>query len=144
DLILLNVSEDGYRQDLRDALIREAEHGVNRFGAPAAGIHILNFDQLNEEDRILLLAAARLVLNAGGPSLGAQLRLPAAEEPLPEPLVPAAPRNRFDSPSPREAVTDLQPFNGWGGFTRDGTEYRLIMRTGHPLPAPWINVMANP
>ncbi|UTW69646.1 hypothetical protein KHA80_00550 [Anaerobacillus sp. HL2] len=30
-----------------------------------------------------------------------------------------------------------------GGFTPDGKEYRIIIKDGKHLPAPWINVLAN-
>lgn len=144
DLVLLNESGEGYRQDLRDALRREAEHGVNRFGAPATGIHILNQDQLDEETLTLLLAIAQLVLNAGGPSLRAQLRLPRQEEKLPDALIPTEEPNRFEAPPIADDPSTWHPFNGWGGFSPDGSEYRILLRRDNPLPAPWINVMANP
>ena len=35
-------------------------------------------------------------------------------------------------------------FNGWGGFSPDGSEYRMVLKDDRFLPAPWINVMANP
>ncbi|MEF3303039.1 GH36-type glycosyl hydrolase domain-containing protein [Paenibacillus sp. GYB003] len=35
-------------------------------------------------------------------------------------------------------------YNGWGGFAPDGREYRILMRDGSYLSAPWSNVMANP
>lgn len=40
--------------------------------------------------------------------------------------------------------TPLLFFNGWGGFSRDGSEYRMTLKDDRFLPAPWINVMANP
>ncbi|WP_246067355.1 GH36-type glycosyl hydrolase domain-containing protein [Paenibacillus koleovorans] len=39
---------------------------------------------------------------------------------------------------------DVRFFNGWGGFTPDGKEYKLQLQGGRHLPAPWINVLANP
>ncbi len=38
----------------------------------------------------------------------------------------------------------LEFWNGWGGFTRDGREYRMLLRSGTPTPMPWSNVIANP
>lgn len=35
-------------------------------------------------------------------------------------------------------------YNGWGGFAANGREYRITLRGGNYLPAPWSNVMANP
>ena len=144
DLILLNEAEGSLRHDLKSALIREAEHGVNRFGAPAANVHVLNAAELDGDDLNLILAAAQIELKAGGASLGAQLRLPEERESLPEALVPVAARNRFGAPAAAGDRDELQSFNGWGGFAAGGAEYRIHVSNGHYLPAPWINVMANP
>ena len=35
-------------------------------------------------------------------------------------------------------------FNGWGGFSPNGKEYWILIKNGNHLPAPWINVVANP
>ena len=40
--------------------------------------------------------------------------------------------------------TDLESFNGLGGFAEDGREYVVILGPGQATPAPWINVVANP
>ena len=39
---------------------------------------------------------------------------------------------------------DLDYFNGFGGFTRDGREYVLSLEEDNRPPAPWINVISNP
>lgn len=150
DLVILNKSAGGYQQDLQDALGRAVEHGVDRFGADAgaAGIHVIPEDRLSEEDRTLLAAVARVSLRAGGPSVSSQLRLPRRTGglALPEPLQPAgAPdRSRGQAPVPSLEAKDVLFYNGWGGFTADGKQYKLAIRNGQHLPAPWINVMANP
>jgi len=38
---------------------------------------------------------------------------------------------------------ELEFFNGFGGFTQDGTEYEIILDGENRPPAPWINVIAN-
>ncbi len=35
-------------------------------------------------------------------------------------------------------------FNGYGGFTPDGNEYKMYLSKQNRLPLPWINVLANP
>ena len=42
------------------------------------------------------------------------------------------------------APPDLEFFNGLGGFAADGREYVTILGAGRSIPAPWINVIANP
>ena len=38
----------------------------------------------------------------------------------------------------------LEFFNGFGGFSADGSEYVTVPDADRPTPAPWINVIANP
>lgn len=164
DLVLLNQSDGGYQQDLQEALQRAVEHGIDRFGAGSAGIHVIPDNRLNEEDRTLLLSVSRVELKAGGPSLISQLRLP--KQPgaglWPRPLGPAhaaeaetAVNALADAASIRKSAPPIAPlpllepedvrfYNGWGGFTPDGKAYRLMVRDGCHLPMPWINVLANP
>jgi cellobiose phosphorylase len=176
DLVILNESEEGYAQELQDALSRAVEHGVDRFGAGHAGIRVLPAKQLPEEDLTLLLAFARLTLRANGPSLAAQLKLPRrsgetgngahalkrAVERSParkaragEPAADAAedaPFPRGDAAASRLAsgggvaldAKDVVFYNGWGGFAKGGKQYKLLIEGDHHLPAPWINVLANP
>lgn len=179
ELVILNHSEEGYAQELQDALSRAVEHGVDRFGAGHAGIRVLPAKQLPEEDLTLLLAFARLTLRASGPSLAAQLKLPrrsgetgggvhtlkravergparrartgepAEAEAVDTMPFPSASR---DEPSSRFSSgggvsldpKDLMFYNGWGGFADGGKQYKLQIEGGRHLPAPWINVLANP
>ncbi len=147
DLVLLNESDGGYYQDLQDALQRAVEHGVDRFGVGAAGISVIPANSISAEDRTLLFAVARIVLKAGGPSLPAQLRLPRRDERLawaPK-LEPAAlPRAEAADAHPLELHEAQWKFaNGWGGFSPDGKSYRIAVKHGNHLPAPWSNVIAN-
>ena len=64
DLVILNQRQAGYNQDLRDQIqrllaLKHSDIWLNQRG----GIFILNAGQLNEADRILLEAAARVVLD---------------------------------------------------------------------------------
>ena len=143
DLAILNESAGGYQQDLQEALRRAAEHGVDRHWTGAGGVFIINAGQLPDEDRTLLMATARVVLRADGPSLRAQSRLPRRPALFPALFTPAAPLNRFATPIPAEERR-LLFFNGWGGFSTDGREYRILLKNGNYPPAPWSNVIANP
>lgn len=139
DLVILNESEGGYQQDLQEALRSTVENGIDRHG----GVFILNANQLPDEDKTLLLATARMILYAGGPSLKKQLKLPQPNKDLPPPLMVTETSNRFGNSVPEDG-RHLMFFNGWGGFSPDGREYRIVIKNGNHLPAPWINVMANP
>lgn len=143
DLVILNESAGGYQEDLRDALRRAVEQVVEWRSTGPGRVFIINASQLPHQDRTLLLAAARVVLWADGPSFKAQSKLPRWAAALTAPLVPTAPLNRFAVPAP-DKLRDLLFFNGWGGFSPDGREYQITLKTSNYLPAPWINVIANP
>ncbi len=48
-----------------------------------------------------------------------------------------------DSSDSSIATTDLEYFNGLGGFADNGREYVIVLGKGQWTPAPWINVIAN-
>ena len=149
DLVLLNESEEGYHQHLQEMLQQAAEHGVDRFGAGLSGVYVIAANQLSAEDKILLMAVARVELRAGGASLATQMRIPKVETEngWPEQLIPspsANDKNDSSGQTIQEETKEWLFFNGWGGFSPDGKEYRIIIKNGNHLPAPWINVLANP
>ncbi|GAX90385.1 GH36-type glycosyl hydrolase domain-containing protein [Effusibacillus lacus] len=147
DLVILNESAGGYQQDLQEALRRLVEHSVGHHGTGTGGVHVVSANQLPDDDKTLLLSVSRIVLRADGPSLRTQIKLPQADTILPAPLVPTAPLLRFANGNGNQASEDTHDlifFNGWGGFSADGREYRIVLKKGNHLPAPWINVIANP
>jgi cyclic beta-1,2-glucan synthetase len=143
DLVLLIESAGGYQQDLQEALRRTMEQIVGRHLEGQGGVYILSADQLSDEDKSLLFAVSRIVLRADGPSLRTQLKVSDPIRALVEPLPITAPPNRF-VPVHATETNDYLFYNGWGGFSPDGREYHIILKNGNYLPAPWINVMANP
>ncbi|MCK9861356.1 glucoamylase family protein [Paenibacillus sp. ATY16] len=142
DLVIWNESSGGYQQELRDSLQRMIEQHVHNLNN-GAGVHIVAATEQSQEDKNLLFATARLLLHAEGPSLRAQLlsRESGSTEQLPD-LVPTSPQNLYSDKPSRDEGADLF-FNGYGGFSPDGGEYRIVLRNGQHLPAPWINVIAN-
>jgi cyclic beta-1,2-glucan synthetase len=156
DLVILNQSAEGYHQDLQESLQRAVEHGVDRFGAGAAGIYVIPSNRLSEEDKTLLATVSRLALRASGPSLATQLRPPKSSKEAEAGAGAAQPEALTNMPGNRTAhqasASSAKPlidpgellfFNGWGGFTADGKQYKIIVKDDHHLPAPWINVFAN-
>ena len=148
DLVLLNESDDGYQQDMQEALRRAIEQSVDYPHPQPGGVYLVAASQIADAEKTLLLAVARVTLRADGPSLGAQLRVKAAgnrpAEAEQRPVMTAAgsapPR---EAPDTAEDPEDWELFNGWGGFSPDGKEYRIALRGGKYLPAPWSNVLAN-
>ncbi|MDH1574625.1 GH36-type glycosyl hydrolase domain-containing protein [Pseudomonas sp. GD03746] len=145
DLVIWNEDQAGYRQQLQELII-----GIVTSGSEAAlldrpgGIFVRPAQQLSEEDRVLTLSVARLVLSDGRGTLAEQLHhrrpapAPAAFEPAPAALRPKA---------SSEALADAPALllaNPYGGFSADGREYVITHIAGRPTPAPWVNVLANP
>ncbi|TWC71335.1 cellobiose phosphorylase [Herbaspirillum sp. SJZ099] len=158
DLVIWNEDHAGYRQVLQDQILGlissvTGAHAIDRPG----GIFVRLVDQVSDEDRILFLSVARVILSDRKGTLAEQVNRrdpPELRMPL---LVPDAPatereRERGDAePLPAHAADDEAddapaPLfqNGIGGFSADGREYRIITGGERFTPAPWCNVLANP
>ena len=144
DLVILNERRASYMQDLQAAiedLVRKSQTAMGTTEG-SGQVFALRADLLPSETVALLPAVARVTLHARAGALSRQvsrMQLPArapARMPAEDPayLTPA----RVPPATP-----DLQFFNGWGGFSGDGREYVIPHDPAKPLPAPWINVIAN-
>jgi cyclic beta-1,2-glucan synthetase len=169
DLIILNDYGPTYLEELQQEvqnLVRASEsHAlVDRPG----GVFVRKASLLSEEDKILLQAAARVVLVGNRGSLSGQVDR--SERPLAVPARLTTPERRREGDSTRPTGKIRRSpagrlfANGLGGFSADGREYvvevsRQAPESGsssprtndagqqRPLqlpPAPWINVIANP
>jgi cyclic beta-1,2-glucan synthetase len=143
DLVILNEDVSVYRQSLQDQITTLISSGIEaQMLDKPGGIFVRRLEQIPNDDRVLLQAAARIVLDDEKGTLLEQLE----HRSILEPSVPALRTSRFrsaDSPAPlppRELIFD----NGLGGFTRDGHEYVITLLPGQMTPAPWVNVLANP
>lgn len=144
DLVLLNEEPSGYLLPMQDAVLDLVR------GSPAqahldqrGGVFVRRSALLNDEDRTLLLCAARVVLRASQGTLAQQLRRAAlGSRPLPQRLTPLR-AARPIRPAPRRHL-ERDFDNGIGGFSRDGREYIMLLDATRRTPAPWCNVMANP
>jgi len=143
DLVILNEDVSVYRQSLQDEITTLISSGIEaQMLDKPGGIFVRRLEQIPNDDRMLLQAAARIVLDDEKGTLAEQLE----HRSILEPSVPALRTNRFRSADlsaplpPRELIFD----NGLGGFTRDGHEYVITLQPGQMTPAPWVNVLANP
>lgn len=142
DLVIWNSERGGYRQAVHDDI-----HGVIAASADASlvdkpgGIFVRSVEQINHEDRVLMLSVARVVLSDDADSLIEQLR----SRNMAETVARFAPtRAREAGPIQDVAMPALTLANGIGGFTRDGREYAIAIDASQRTPQPWINVIANP
>jgi cyclic beta-1,2-glucan synthetase len=147
DLVILNERASSYVQDLQVALetLVRTSRSRPQIGADIArgAVFVLRADLISAETRALLLSMARAVLVGRNGTLSEQLNYlqeadTTAAPPPPRRVPPA------DVPQTVPVPPNLEFFNGFGGFAADGREYVTILGAGRWLPAPWINVIANP
>jgi cyclic beta-1,2-glucan synthetase len=145
DLVIWNDDRGGYRQLLHDQIMGLLAAGIeaHMIDRPG-GIFVRPVDQISPEDRVLLQAAARVLISDERGALIEQVKR----------------REKFDVPIPRFAPTraeriafermadplpvQTQLFNGFGGFSADGTEYVVTTSAASRTPMPWVNILANP
>jgi cellobiose phosphorylase len=143
DLVILNEDVSVYRQSLQDQITTLISSGIEaQMLDKPGGIFVRRLEQIPNDDRVLLQAAARIVLDDEKGTLAEQLE----HRSVLEPSVPNLRTSRFRPadlpvvPPSRELIFD----NGLGGFTPDGHEYVITLQPGQMTPAPWVNVLANP
>jgi cyclic beta-1,2-glucan synthetase len=151
DLVALNEHESSYLQDFHHALVRIVESSPEQgWIDKPGGIFIRRLDLMPPEDRTLLRAAARVVMDAADGTLHEQLK----RTPIPfgadaGRLAVMTPRRKAPAASPARPApptTELELFNGIGGFDASGREYVMSLDpdAGVRTPAPWSNVVAHP
>ncbi len=144
DLVILVDDHSVYRQALVDAVTGIVSAGpesslIDRPG----GVFIRRGDQMGDEDRIMFQAWARVILSGHDGSFTDQIeRRARLGERIPRLELRRQPPATIEAPLARR--DDLVFRNTWGGFTRDGREYVLVLKAGEAPPQPWVNVIANP
>jgi cyclic beta-1,2-glucan synthetase len=142
DLIILDQEPYSYEQPLRSQIGRLLDAHRVHPGVQPGGVFLLDWHSLTEESRTLLLAAAHVVLAGGRGNLTQQLAAP-ADSAVQAPLLSAdgtrPPMNTSTLP-----FLELPYFNGIGGFSQDGREYAIYLKSRDTTPLPWSNVIATP
>ena len=148
DLVVLNEKGASYAQELQgtmESMVRASQALFGEQGsAERGGIYIVRGDLITQDERALLLSAARVVLDGEEGSLTEQLKVRIEAD-----IGTVVPENEPDiAPLPVAAAASAMPplvhFNGLGGFDQGGREYVIVLGPGQVTPAPWINVIANP
>ncbi|MEO6760621.1 MAG: cyclic beta 1-2 glucan synthetase, partial [Saprospiraceae bacterium] len=105
-------------------------------------IYVRPYDQMPEEDRVLLQTVARVIISDTGGSLAEQLNAKriTAQNKIPM-LQPS--RSRDTSERFLPVPEGLLFYHGHGGFSADGREYVVISGKDSRTPLPWVNVLAN-
>ncbi len=144
DLVILAADSEAML-----TLIRTAAGGVDKTGGmdKPGGIFVRAAAAVPEADRVVLLAAARVVLDDRHGSLAqhvhdrlaGSLRTPAEKAPRPSGEGASVRGERPDAPGEPDLILE----NGIGGFTADGRAYVMKISRTHRTPSPWVNILAN-
>ncbi len=152
DLVILLTDEESYIQPLFEMIRDMAVSGRSyELLDKRGGIFIRNSRQMNEEQKNLLFACAKIILDAdkGIPSLmevidgiekSMNVDIQGTSQQSAETVAPA---QINENPGNDAISEELLFFNGFGGFTKDGKEYVIQLSDGMSTPAPWVNVIAN-
>ena len=144
DLVIWNEDHGSYRQFLQEQILGLITAEANIPGQQRSGsIFVKSADQLSSEDRLLFESVARIIISDIKGSLLEQVTTQIPEKPLAALLETKS----ISSPIQQTAITlpkDLIFFNGTGGFTQNGKEYKIITDKNKTTPLPWVNVIANP
>ncbi len=172
DLVIINEHPSSYLEELQQqlqGLVRSSD--AHTLVDKPGGVFVRQADHLSVDDKVLLQAAARVMLVGNRGALAVQLDRLVEPRALPAALVVKERRRAEEPPQPGPAAeADLLFANGLGGFTPDGREYVIALAERAPAgpgrpekrprlagpvprtapagfvypPAPWINVVANP
>jgi cyclic beta-1,2-glucan synthetase len=143
DLVIWNEDYGGYRQQLQNQLIGLVSMGIETdMTERPGGIFVRVADQISDEDRILIQTVARIIIIDSKGALAYQL----TRKPIAKPAIPflSTQQSINYETTKLPARSDLQFFNGLGGFSPDGKEYIIETSAEQSTPLPWINVIANP
>ncbi len=141
DFVIINEHAASYHQELQDEIMHQirstgSQNWMNKNG----GIFILRRDITPEKDIAHIQAIARVSLAANEP-LSEQVSRKPIDDKYPA-LGEYAPAKKQDAALIPAAI-ELDFFNGFGGFSKDGKEYVTILKKSLWTPAPWINVVGN-
>ena len=146
DLVIWNEDHAGYRQLLQEQIMGliAANSMANLTDRPG-GIFVRAAEQISSEDRTLFQTVARAIITDARGSLADQMGRRNAKDRRegPMPLLAVTRIRRSETVVAAKPQSDLQFFNGCGGFSADGREYHIHTGPNQATPAPWVNVIAN-
>jgi cyclic beta-1,2-glucan synthetase len=150
DLVIVNERATSYAQDMQQEIDILCENLRRRTQSEVGRPHVFSVrrDLMSEETWRALLSAARAVFHARNGKLTDQIvraislhqsaNAGTAAKLQAKPLALPAPSSEHPA-----GGSDLDHWNGFGGFSKDGKEYVVRLSSGQSTPHPWINVIAN-
>ena len=151
DLVFMNDHPPSYVNELQELIQQQLQQTTDQHTQrDKGGVFILRSDELSREDNVLINTVAHVVLTGKLPNLK-QLTEQEQVEITEKQISPYKPVKHVRVENKTEdASEDLLFNNGYGGFSPNGHEYVIRLRTDRDTknmrypPAPWINVIANP
>lgn len=138
DLVIWNEEHSGYRQVFQNDIETLIPPEVRD---KRGGIFVRASDQISNEDRILFQTVARVNISDNGGTLADHVkRKPIAKTVIP--VIKATHKSKASGNS-MKLPEGLLFYNGYGGFTADGSEYVIATDDKTKTPAPWVNVLVN-
>jgi len=155
ELLIINEHAPGYIDEVQDAIQMAIESSLEReVFHKRGGVFALRIDTIQRDDLTLLFSAAHVVFNKQIPVFSKINRAvettswySGGKDDAYSPLFEI---NSDSNQIFNQKKQQLEFFNGFGGFSPDGSEYHILIRTNPETgatilpPAPWINVLANP
>jgi cellobiose phosphorylase len=142
DLVILDMEENSYLQDLNNSLREIIASGHSRDKEnKSGGIFLYGKATMNEEDTNLLIAIAKLVIDSAKGLLVSQVKssiILKNDIPMLEPKKISYEVKYFKFPERK-----LKYYNGYGGFDIAANDYVIRLKDKQNTPAPWINVISN-
>lgn len=143
DLIILDEEKNSYEKYLRDAIFKEiANHQLSYL--LNKGIFLIE----DKEDLDLFLLRANFIIDSNRGSIRNVLN--ELEEDYLYSVKDIAQEKKenivkpnFENINNYFNVQNLKYYNQYGGFSEDGSEYRIKQNIENPIPAIWSHVMSN-
>ncbi|MGE6741068.1 GH36-type glycosyl hydrolase domain-containing protein [Allorhizobium pseudoryzae] len=149
DLAVVNEKPASYAQDMQHAIDQISE-SIRRLGQSEGRqqVFALRRDLMDDATWAALIAASRVVLHARNGKIEDQVARAVSLFSAPRGVESELDRRAllsatdFGRPAEMDGA-DLQFWNGYGGFSKDGDEYVVRLAGGGATPHPWINVISN-
>ena len=144
DLVIWNEDHGSYRHELQDQILGMISAGNTLTSHIPGDIYVKSTDQISSEDRILFESVAKIIITDNNGSLTDQISgqyRTVGSSPLLEVKTQTPEKISFENVAMPQG---LKYFNGTGGFTEDGKEYKILIDNKTTTPAPWANIIANP
>jgi cyclic beta-1,2-glucan synthetase len=150
DLAIINERATSYAQDMQHAIDHLAENLKHRLPPGRPHVFTVRDDLMDEGATLALLAAARVVLHTRNGKIVDQINRAVSLFAAPRAIdsdadwvgLPPALPAPADQPAEIDG-SDLDFWNGTGGFSKDGSEYVVRLSGMAATPQPWINVITN-